>query len=394
MYIPRILNKKLKQAATEFAVVAVTGPRQSGKSTLVKKTFPKKQYVTLEDVDTRKFAIRDPRGFLERYREGAIFDEVQRAPDLFSYIQGVVDTDKKMGQFILTGSESFVLHEKISQSLAGRVIMLELYPLSLEELSAVKKVDGDYLEYIFKGFYPSLYERSVSIQDWYSSYLRTYVERDVRLMKNISDLDTFQTFMRLCAGRTAQLLNLSSLGNDVGITHNTAKSWMNILVASGIVVLLQPHHQNFRKRMVKSPKLYFFDTGLACSLLGIEHVNQLQTHPSRGALFESMIISEIIKLRTHRGLRPHSYFWRDKTGHEIDCILDHAGDLYAIEIKSGKTINDDFFKNLTYWRNLSNTDEDHAFLVYGGSKSQKRTYGTVVGWQQVPSVDSFVSPTN
>jgi len=349
MFIHRIITKVMLESAKEYPVVALTGPRQSGKTTLVKEAFPQLKYVSLEDPEVLDFALRDPRGFLAQGSQGIILDEVQNAPELFSYIQGIVDDRKMMGQFILTGSQHFLLLEKISQSLAGRVSILSLLPLSLEELVSAGAAIHDSFHLIMNGFYPRLHEVPVHARDWYANYIKTYVERDVRQIKNITDLNSFQRFLRLCAGRAGQLLNLSSVASDSGIIHNTARSWLSVLEASYIIFFLQPHHQNFNKRLVKTPKMYFFDTGLASSLLGIHEIAQLNDHPLRGNLFENFVIAELFKYRTHRGLSLPFYLWRDRTGHEIDCIFDNAGKLIPIEIKSGKTISSDFFKNLAYW---------------------------------------------
>lgn len=379
--IHRILSKKLKAAAREFPAVALIGPRQSGKTTLVKSVFPALQYVSLEELDNREFAKADPRGFLATYSQGVIIDEAQRAPELFSYIQGVVDSHKRPGQFILTGSQNFLLQETISQSLAGRVAIFTLLPFSLGELGGKRSPAKDFTEYLFKGFYPALYDKKVNIGDWYSNYIKTYVERDVRQIKHITDLHAFQKFVRLCAGRVGQLLNLSSLANDAGITHNTAKAWLSVLEASFIVFLLQPHHKNFNKRLVKMPKLYFYDPGLVSSLWGVTDKNQLLSHPFKGNLFETFIIAECIKYQMHRGLSPNCYFWRDKVGHEIDCLIDAAGVLTPIEIKSGHTVTDDYFANLKYWRALSGAHAERSFVVYGGERNERRSAGNVVGWQ-------------
>lgn len=379
--ISRILSKKLSALARKFPVVAVTGPRQSGKTTLAKTAFPRKVYVSLEDLDTREYAHKDPRGFLRDYSQGAILDEIQRAPGLFSYLQTVVDQNPQAGKFILTGSQQFLLMQNLSQTLAGRVAVLNLLPFSLEELKAAGKVPGTVEKMIYDGFYPRIYDKKLAPEDWYPDYLQTYVERDVRLIKNIDDLSLFQKFLKLCAGRTGQLLNLSSLGDECGVKHNTARSWIGILEASFIVYLLRPHHQSFNKRVVKTPKLYFYDTGLACSLLEIEHERQLKTHPLRGCLFETAMMTEMVKYRLNRGRPCHFYFWRDKSGHEIDCILDRAGRLVPIEIKSGETVTGDFFKNLIYWREIAGQKTGRAYLIFGGTYAQRRAEANVVSWQ-------------
>ncbi|MFA5857543.1 MAG: ATP-binding protein [Elusimicrobiota bacterium] len=374
---------KLKYLSTKFPVITVTGPRQSGKTTLVKKVFPKHDYVSLEDYDNRDFAAQDPRGFLKTYGTGVIIDEIQRVPRLFSYIQTVVDTKNKPGMFILTGSQNFLLTENVSQTLAGRVAILKLLPLSINELSDAKYTLANPEKYVFKGFYPRIYDKNISPRDWYPNYIHTYLERDIRLIKNISNLSTFQNFIRLCAGRTGQILNLSSLGNDCGITHNTAKDWLSILESSYLVFLLKPYHNNFNKRLVKMPKLYFYDTGLACSLLGIQTVKQLETHYFRGSLFESFVISEIMKNRLNLGLEPNCYYWRDKVGNEIDCIIEHPQSLVQVEIKAGKTIASDFLKGLKYWQKIAGDKNTNPYLIYSGEKAITRESVKILSWKEV-----------
>ena len=391
MFIKRILETKLQSAVATFPITALTGPRQSGKTTLVRQCFPKWKYVSLEDLDMRVFAQNDPRGFFATYNDKVIIDEAQRVPAIFSYLQGVVDKNKKSGQFILTGSQNFLLHEKIGQSLAGRVSLLHLLPFGIHELSEAKVPFDRYKEYIFKGFYPALYETAVNPRDWYLNYIQTYIERDVRLIKNITDLNAFQTFTQLCAGRIGQLLNLSSLAHDCGISHNTARAWLSVLEASFVIFLLKPHHKNFNKRLVKMPKLYFYDVGLASALLGIEESNQIDTHPLRGNLFEAMIVSELVKYRYHQGMPLNCYFWRDKTGHEIDCVLDFSNTLTPIEIKSGETISEHYFDELRYWNTLAGADPKKSFLVYGGVGNQTRNGVNVVGWNH--TVDIFRTRT-
>lgn len=384
--IKRALSQKLKWLSSKFPVVSVVGPRQSGKTTLVKNVFPKLTYVSLEDLDIREFALQDPRGFLSNYRNGAIIDEVQRVPDLFSYIQTFVDQQNTTGNFILTGSQNFLFQENISQTLAGRTAILTLLPLSLGELKETPyKLKGSQ-DYILKGFYPRIYDQKIPPADWYPNYIQTYIERDARLIKNISNLNTFQKFIRLCAGRSGQILNLSSLGNDCGITHNTAKAWLSVLESSYIVFLLRPYYKNFNKRLIKMPKLYFYDTGLVCSLLGIQNREQLVTHYLKGSLFETLIISEIIKKSFNKGILPHCYYWRDKTGHEIDCLIEKGIATVSIEIKSGKTINDDFFAGLKYWHKITGAGTGSSFVVYNGEENQKRTAGEVISWKNLDSI--------
>lgn len=384
--IPRLLSKKLLESAEKFPVVALTGPRQSGKTTLARTAFAKKPYVSFEDLDTRDFALRDPRGFLNQYPKGAIFDEVQRVPQIFSYLQTLVDNAERQGMFILTGSQQFMLLETLSQTLAGRVRLLKLLPFSLEEIKRTRFALRTLEEALFKGMYPRIYDKKISPRDWYPDYIQTYIERDVRFLKNIGNLTVFQRFIKMCAARTGQLLNLSSLANDCGITHNTAKAWISVLEASFILYLLKPHHENFNKRLVKMPKLYFYDTGLVCSLLGIENQRQLETHPLRGNLFETFILAELTKWRWNQGLPLHLYFWRDKTGHEIDCLFEKGRRLLPIEMTSGRTITEDSFKHLNYWRKIARSPRENAFLVYAGNQEQKRRSVTVIGWKLLDSL--------
>jgi predicted AAA+ superfamily ATPase len=384
--IGRTLEKKLKEMARSFSVVTVTGPRQSGKTTLVRSAFPQMSYVSLEDLDSREFAEADPRGFLATYGKGAVIDEAQRVPALFSYIQGKVDEVNRPGMYVLSGSQNFLLHEKISQSLAGRVGILNLLPLSIEELGSQAETTWRYENFLLSGFYPRLYDRPVAARDWYPGYVQTYVERDLRLIKNVTDLASFQRFIRLCAGRVGQILNLSSLAIDCGISHNTAKSWLSILEASFIVYLLKPHYRNFNKRLIKMPKLYFVDPGLACFLLGVSNPAEVDSHHLKGALFESMIVSEFIKYRLHRGLQPDCYFWRDKTGHEVDCVIEQGQDLIAVEIKSGRTLSTGFFDGLVYWNRLSGGGGRNSFLIYGGENTEVRKEGRVLPWKNATGV--------
>jgi len=380
--ISRNASKKLIELASYFKVVAITGPRQSGKTTLVRAIFPDKPYVTLEDPDQRKFALEDPRGFLSTFSEGAILDEVQRTPDLFSYLQGIVDFDSNPGQFILTGSNNFLLQQSITQSLAGRVGYLQLLPFSINELYPVADNIPDENSLILKGGYPPLYAPGIPIADWFPNYLRTYIERDVRQIKNINDLIVFERFVRLLAGRVGQELNLTSLGNDVGVDNKTIQSWIGVLESSFVIYLLRPHFKNFNKIIVKRPKVYFVDTGLVSFLLGISQSDQLTQHPLRGALFENLVVSEMIKLRANQGKEINLFYWRDKTGHEIDLVIDQGVELLPIEIKSGMTINSDYFKNLKFWLQLSG--QNKGVILYVGDQKQTRSNGIeVMNWKQI-----------
>ena len=375
--IKRTLASKLTALTQKFQVITLTGPRQSGKTTLVKATFPSLPYVSLEEPDIRQVALTDPRGFLSNYTEGAVLDEIQNTPELFSYIQTIVDNNRE-AQFILTGSSNFLLMEKISQTLAGRTAILYLLPFSLLELENGGFTADQYETLIFKGQYPRIYDRDITPTDFFPAYLQTYVERDVRMIKNIGDINAFIQFIQLCAGRTGQLLNYTSLANDAGISPNTAKSWISILETSYIVYRMQPYYRNFNKRLVKSPKLYFYDTGVACSLMGIRDASQVNLHYMKGALFENLIINEFIKRDFHRGERRNPYFWQDSRGKEIDCLLVEGETIVPVEIKSGLTVGSDFFSALNRYIRLSGDPE--GVLVYGGMENYKRQNHHVRSW--------------
>jgi len=369
-------RKKLKQLSANFKAVAVVGPRQSGKTTLVKTLFDKKPYVSLENPDTLRFALEDPRGFLAGFPKGAILDEVQRAPQLFSYLQEILDNSSRKGHFILTGSNNFILQENISQTLAGRIGYLQLLPFSIGELDDAGKLPASDDSLMLKGFYPPVYQQRIPASDWCPNYIRTYIERDIRQLKNISDLARFEKFLALLAGRCSQELNMNALSVEAGIDLKTVQSWIGLLENSFIIYQLKPHFKNYNKTVVKRPKIYFFDTSLVCSLLRITSVNHLVNHPLRGAIFECLVVSEFMKQRANTGQSPNLYYWRDKTGHEIDLIVDTAGKLLPIEIKSGNTVTSEFFKNLSYWNELSGVKK--SLLLYAGDSKQKRSSGTDV----------------
>lgn len=382
--IQRIGKNKLKQLASKFRVVAVVGPRQSGKTTICKATFPRKPYVSLENPDIADFAITDPIGFLRQFKNGAILDEVQKLPHLFSYIQQIVDENNKAGFFILSGSNNFLMQESISQTLAGRVAYLHLLPCSLKELKTAKLLSS-YENHIFNGGYPEPLYKNITATDWYPNYINTYVERDVRQLKNITNLVLFMKFLRLCAGRTGQILNMQSLGNDCGIDAKTVQAWLNILESSYIIYLLKPFYNNYNKRIIKAPKLYFYDTAIVCSLLGIQNKEQLKSHSSIGALFENMVIIDLLKQRLNNGSQDNLYYWRDKTGNELDVLLDTATSVTAIEIKAGATMNADYQKGLLYFKNIVNDKKVIKTIVcYTGSATQKRSNGVEVKpWEKV-----------
>ena len=373
--IQRTGAKKLKQLASQFRVVSVVGPRQSGKTTLCRSTFFRKKYVSMENPDIASFATHDPNGFLRQFNNGAIIDEAQKAPHLFSYMQQIVDEKNKPGFFILTGSSNFLMQQNISQTLAGRVAYLHLLPCSLKELKTAKLLQQDYIYHIFNGMYPEPLYKKITAEDWYPNYINTYVERDVRQLKNINDLSLFMKFLRLCAGRAGQILNMHSLGNDCGIDTKTVQAWLHILQSSYVVYLLQPYYNNFNKRIIKSPKLYFYDTGVACSLLRIQNAEQLHTHSLKGALLENMMIIDLLKQRLNKGQQDNLFYWRDKTGNELDVLEDEANKLTAIEIKAGATVTNDYQKGLLYFKALAKDTQVKTILYYTGNTSQQRSNG-------------------
>ena len=385
--IPRHLAPKLRQLAQAFPVVTLTGPRQSGKSTLVRAVFAGLPYVSLEDPDVRQLALLDPRGFLAAYPQGAVFDEVQRVPALFSYLQGVVDRQPPpAAPYVLTGSQNFLLLEAIGQTLAGRTAVLRLLPLSCAELHEAGQLPPTWDEALWRGGYPRLVQSVLLPPDFYPSYTQTYLERDVRSITNISDLSTFTRFLRLCAGRIASPLNLSALAADCGVAVNTAKAWVSVLEASYVLYLLPPHHANYNKRLVKAPKLYFYDTGLACSLLGIREAPQVSTHYLRGGLFENLVLTEILKHYDAQGRVAPVYFWQDKTGREVDFLLETPTGLLALEVKASQTLNTDDFRQLTHWRGLSGSPAERACVVNAGTLALPTAQGAYVPLLELPAV--------
>jgi len=385
--IPRTAEKTLLRLAKGFPIVAVTGPRQSGKTTLAKLAFPKKPYLSLEDPDVRSIAESDPRGLLAGFPDGAILDEAQRAPQLFSYLQTKVDEQIIPGMFVLTGSQQFGLLTGITQSLAGRVGLIHLLPFAANELSSAGRLPESLEELLIRGLYPPLYDRDLLPGDWFSGYIATYIERDARQLINVRNLSAFQRFVKMCAARTGQNLNLSSLASDCGITHNTAASWISVMEASYLIYLLHPYHRNFNKRLIKAPNLYFYDVGLAAWLLGIQTSEQVRFHAQRGALFETFVVTEFLKGRFNQGLPSNLFYWRDSKGLEIDLILESGEKLDAIEIKSGQTIIPDFFSSLKRWGKLAGQTDSPAWLIYAGDKALANENISIVPWKNLSQIN-------
>lgn len=379
MIIPRLASSAVQCLAKGFPVVAITGPRQSGKTTLTRQLFPGKPYVSLENPEQRLFASEDPKRFLAQFADGAVIDEVQRVPALLSWLQGLVDERQRMGDFILTSSQQFDLVRHITQSLAGRVGRVELLPLQGLELRQAGQLPSSLDEMMVKGHYPALYSRELLPQDWFANYVATYVERDVRQLLQIKDLQLFQRFLRLAAARSGQLLNLSALGADAGVSAVTAREWIGVLEASYLVMRLQPYFENFGKRLVKTPKLYFLDTGLLCWLLGIHSAAVLSTHPLRGQIFETMMVVEAYKAALNKGRQAAIYFWRDSAGQEVDLLAQRDGVFESYEIKSGATFSPDWFKQLTQFEKL-NPQAVRSTVIYGGEESSSRSQGEVLAW--------------
>lgn len=380
--VPRQAVATLQRMARGFPILAVTGPRQSGKTTLARAAFPTLPHINLEDPDTRELALADPRRFFTRLEQGAILDEVQRAPQLLSYLLGIADASPRMGRWVLTGSQQFGLMDGISQSLAGRVGMLTLLPLSQAEL-ATRPASLE--QRMWQGGYPALHaaHREVDAAQWLAAYLVTYVERDVRQLLNVGNLATFQRFLAMCAARSAQLLNLNALASDCGISQPTARQWLTVLQASHVVTLLPPYHRNFGKRLVKTPKLYLLDTGLLCQLLHIASPRELQVHAARGAVFETWVVSETLKHRHNRGLPGDLHFWRDNHGLEVDLVFEHAGRLHGVECKSGTTYAADWLAPMRRWRELVGAEAAEPVLVYGGDSSHRRDDHHVLSWHDL-----------
>ena len=384
MLIKRELGGELKGNASQYPVVTVTGPRQSGKTTLVQKHFPKHRYYNLEEPDIREIAQADPRGFLAGNDQGLILDEIQRVPQLLSYIQGIVDKTKRRGQFILTGSRNFELMETVTQSLAGRTALLCLLPLSIHELK-MSHIQYTLDEYLLKGFYPRVHAEHLDPTKAYRNYYQTYIERDLRALIHLRDLSLFQKFVRLCAGRVGQIFNASALSSEVGVSVPTINSWISILQESYIIFLLQPYYANIRKRLTKSPKLYFYDVGLAAYLLGIENETQMSRDPLRGALFENMVVMELVKYRFNRGLDQNLYFFRDERHHEVDVVIKTGNRLTGIEIKSGATFHVDFLQGLKYFEKIFKTKVARSVVIHAGDEHKGKEF-KVLNYQNTADV--------
>jgi predicted AAA+ superfamily ATPase len=390
--IPRLAFDAACSRLKGFPILTITGPRQSGKTTLSRLLAPHLPYLSFEDPDTRAYASEDPRGFLRQVSDGAILDEIQRCPSLFSYLQGMVDAEKRFGRFILTGSSQFDLVQSMNQSLAGRTSIMTLLPFSLGELQSAGCAPSSVDELLYRGLFPPVHDRPVDASIWLQDYVSTYLERDVRNILNIRDLSAFQRFVQLCAGRIGQLLNVSSLAADAGVTRVTANAWLSVLEASHLIFLTSPWFANPSKRLIKAPKLYFVDTGLAGWLIGVRREEHLIAHPQRGALFENWVMTELLKAQTHRGIKPRLYFLRDKEGHEVDALVETAPHRFqAVEVKSGETVATDFFRGLDHWRKVLENEAITPWIVYGGDVRQDRERGCVLPWADLSSLLGLIS---
>jgi predicted AAA+ superfamily ATPase len=389
--IERFIASHLQRLAGQYPVITLTGPRQAGKTTICKAIFPDYDYVNLENLTTRSHAIEDPSGFLAQFPDGVILDEIQRAPELTSYIQTIVDELNQPGQFILTGSQQFEVTDVINQSLAGRTAVLKLMPFAYNELYDAKQPPA-LEDILYTGFYPRIYDKDLVPTEALSFYLSTYIERDLRSLINIRDLSAFERFLKICASQIGQLVNYSRLANDCGINQNTVKSWLSLLKASYIIYEIQPHFRNFRKRLTKSAKLYFCDVGLAAYLLGITRAEHVNSHPLKGTLFENFIVSEFVKNRYNNVQDSNLYFFRDHIGNEVDLILDYGQQLLSVEIKSGVTINSDAFKGLDYYHKLGTKYNTARFLVYAGNKSYQRQEVQIFSYKELKQLFAILPP--
>jgi predicted AAA+ superfamily ATPase len=389
-FLDRKIKPYLLASAQNYPVIAILGPRQSGKTTLVKMVFPDKAYISLEDPDILEFSFHDPRAFLSQYHEGAIFDEIQRAPHLLSYLQTMVDEDPIKGRFILTGSHQLMLHTAITQSLAGRINLITLLPLSIEETMPYY---SDWLldQYLYQGFYPRIYHDELNPTEVYRNYLQTYVERDVRLLINIKDLRLFEKFLRLCAGRTGQTLNYESLAGDTGVSAKTVKEWLSILEASFIIHILPPYFENVGKRLIKSPKLFFVDVGFAAYLLDLHQPAQISRDPLRGALVENFVVMETLKFYLNRGILPSLFYFRENNGAEIDLLIKQGSTLFPLEIKASKTFHESFLRHLTWFKALFKERIPHAYLLYDGVNMPRSDGLSILNWRSLPDALSQLS---
>ncbi|QPH38153.1 ATP-binding protein [Pedobacter endophyticus] len=383
MFVNRRLQNSINLQLNKFPIVAVTGPRQSGKTTLLRKIFKNYRYVSLENIDMRTFASEDPNGFLKEYDENVILDEVQKVPPLFSYLQTKVDNSRKMGQYIISGSQNFHLLNNITQSLAGRVALFTLLPLDLEELKNANLLSDSYPKALFEGFYPAIFDREINPVVFYANYIKTYIEKDVTELLNIRDLKAFRTFLGLCAGRAGHLLNISALANDCDISQPTAKAWLSILESSYIIFLLQPYHENFNKRLVKSPKLYFYDSGLLSHLLGVRLESDIIESRYKGNLFENMILAEFLKQNYHKGQYEDCFFWQDSNANEIDILIKKHDKFELFEVKATETVSSKLFKQMDKFEELASPEKVEKTLIYGGLQNQNRSNYTVSSWRDI-----------
>jgi len=384
MLVYRKIKDSIKQLIDKYPIIALTGPRQSGKTTLLKEMFSDYRYVSLENPDIRSFAENDPNSFLKHYDKYVIFDEVQRVPHLFSYIQSIVDDSRIMGQFILSGSQNFHLMQSITQSLAGRVAIFRLFPFDFQELKSAGLLQNDYMTHLLKGFYPAIYDRNIKATDFYPNHIETYIQRDVSELIAIHDMSLFRKFLALCASRAGQILNMSSLAKKCGISSPTVRSWLSALENSYVLFLLQPYYKNFSKRIIKAPKLYFYDTGLLCNLLRISDVSQINNETIKGALFENMIVSEYMKQKYHKNERQMDlWYWRDSENNEVDLLIEKPQETEIIEIKATQTIMPDLFKGLNYYAAFETEVKLTKTLVYGGSEPQQRSVAQVLPWNAI-----------
>lgn len=381
--IKRTITKCVQQQLEKYPILALTGPRQSGKTTLLKKLFPEYQYISMENPDTRAYATEDPHSFLDKYNSKVIIDEAQRVPELFSYLQTKVDESRIMGNYILSGSQNFHLIKSITQSLAGRVALFKLLPFDFQELKVENLLLGDYTDACFKGFYPAIYDREINPTVFYYNYIQTYIEKDITELINIRDIVSFRRFLSACAVRSGHLLNITSLANECDISQPTAKSWLSVLESSYILFRLQPYHKNFNKRIVKSPKLYFYDSGLLCHLLEIKNAAELNESNFKGHIFETMIVSEFQKRNQHLYLHKNYYFWQDSNKKEVDLLLKNPESYLAYEIKSTKTVNSSLFKSLDNFENIVSPEKVEKKLIYGGLDNHKRKSYEVVSWKDI-----------